>query len=83
ATASGYSGAATAEGRHSVALASGFDGKARGVEGAALFLVYRDSKPNDDKYGQILHAKAVIVGQGEIKPMVFYALNSDGEIAEA
>jgi hypothetical protein len=45
--------------------------------------VYRDSKPNDDKYGQILHAKAVIVGQDGTKPMVFYALNSAGEIVEA
>jgi hypothetical protein len=83
ATASGDSGAATAEGRHSVALASGFDGKARGIEGAALFLVYRDSEPNDEAYGQILHAKAVIVGQDGTKPMVFYALNSAGEIVEA
>jgi hypothetical protein len=83
ATASGYSGAATAEGKHSVALASCFDGKARGIEGAALFLVYRDSKPNDDKYSQILHAKAVIVGQGGTKPMVWYSLNSAGEIVEA
>ena len=83
ATASGDRGAATAEGRHSVATASGFGGKARGAEGSALFLVYRDSKPSDDKYGQILHAKAVIVGQNGTKPMVFYALNSAGEIVEA
>jgi hypothetical protein len=83
ATASGYSGAATAEGKHSVATASGFDGKARGTEGSALFLVYRDSKSSDDKYGQILHAKAVIVGQDGTEPMVFYALNSAGEIIEA
>ena len=83
ATASGYRGAATAEGRHSVATASGFGAKARGAEGSALFLVYRDSKPSDDKYGQILHAKAVIVGQDGTRPMVFYALNSAGEIVEA
>ncbi|MBN3848658.1 hypothetical protein G3N58_17775 [Paraburkholderia sp. Ac-20342] len=83
ATASGNRGAATAGGRHSVAMASGFYGKARGVEGAALFLVYRDSDANDDGYGRIVHAKAVIVGQNGTKPMVFYALNSDGEIVEA
>jgi hypothetical protein len=83
ATASGDSGAATAEGRHSVATASGLYGKARGIEGAALFLVYRDDKTRDDKYGQILHAKALIVGQDGIRPLVFYALNSAGEIVEA
>ncbi|WCM21413.1 hypothetical protein NDK50_08175 [Paraburkholderia bryophila] len=83
ATASGYRGAATAEGKHSVAMASGFEGKARGNDGTALFLVYRDSAPNDDAYGRIMHAKAVIVGQNGTKPMVFYALNSSGEIVEA
>jgi hypothetical protein len=83
ATASGYSGAATAEGKHSVAMASGFYGKARGIEGAALFLVYRDNEPSDDQYGRIVHAKAAIVGQDGIRPLVFYALNSAGEIIEA
>ena len=83
ATASGDSGAATAEGKHSVATASGFYGKARGIEGAALFLVYRDTKASEDQNGRILHAKAVIVGQDGTRPMVFYALNSAGEIVEA
>ena len=83
ATASGYSGAATAEGQHSVALASGFYGRARGVEGAALFLVYRDPNGPAPQYGRILHAKAVIVGQDSIKAMVFYALDKNGEIVEA
>ncbi|SDH10817.1 hypothetical protein SAMN05216466_107127, partial [Paraburkholderia phenazinium] len=83
ATASGDSGAATAEGKHSVATASGFHGKARGVEGAALFLVYRDETYADDTHGRILHAKAAIVGQAGIKEMVFYALNASGEIVEA
>ncbi|MDR6389181.1 DUF7666 domain-containing protein [Paraburkholderia phenoliruptrix] len=83
ATASGTRGAATAEGRHSAAMASGFYGKARGVEGTALFLVYRDSDSDGDEYGRIVHAKAVIVGQEGTKPMVFYSLNSAGEIVEA
>ena len=83
ATASGTRGAATASGRHSTALASGFYGKAKGIEGAALFLVYRDEDADGDDYGQILHAKAVIVGKDGIKAMVFYALNRDGEIVEA
>jgi hypothetical protein len=83
ATASGDRGAATAEGKHSVATSSGFYGKARGVEGAALFLVYRDETYTKDTHGRILHAKAAIVGQEGIKPMVFYALNANGEIVEA
>jgi hypothetical protein len=64
-------------------MASGFYGKARGVEGAALFLVYRDTHGVNPQYGRILHAKAVIVGQDGTKPMVFYALNKNGEIVEA
>jgi hypothetical protein len=83
ATASGDSGAATASGKHSVALASGFYGKAQGVEGAALFLVYREETYNTDTHGRILHAKAVIVGQEGTRPMVFYALNSEGRVVEA
>ena len=83
ATASGDSGAATAEGQHSVALASGFYGRARGVEGAALFLVYRDPNGTAPQYGRILHAKAVIVGRDSIKAMVLYALDKNGEIVEA
>ncbi|WP_321874870.1 DUF7666 domain-containing protein [Burkholderia cenocepacia] len=82
ATASGYSGAATASGRHSAAMASGFDGRARGVDGAALFLVYRDADADGDDYGQILHARAVIVGRDGIKPDTWYSLNADGELVE-
>lgn len=68
ATASGYSGAATASGRH---------GKAKGKEGCALFLVYRDSD------WKIVHAKAAIVGQDGIKADTFYTLNADGALVEA
>jgi hypothetical protein len=64
-------------------MASGFYGKARGVEGTALFLVYRDPDGVKPQYGRILHAKAVIVGQDGIRPLVFYALNKNGEIVEA
>ncbi|MBS6362134.1 MAG: hypothetical protein KH616_17360, partial [Burkholderia sp.] len=80
ATNTGYQSAATAEGKHSVALASGFYGKAKGIEGAALFLVYRDEDADGDEYGRILHAKAVIVGRDGIKADTFYTLNRDGEI---
>lgn len=83
ATASGLRGAATASGRHSAAMASGFHGKAKGIEGAALFLVYRDEDADGDEYGRIMHAKAAIVGEDGIKPDVWYALNADGEIVEA
>jgi hypothetical protein len=83
ATASGDSGAATASGRHSVAMASGFRGRARGIEGAALFLAHRDEDADGDDYGRLLHAKAVIVGQNGIKPDTWYTLNRDGEIVKA
>ncbi|MEM5406241.1 hypothetical protein VSR83_40755, partial [Paraburkholderia unamae] len=83
ATASGDSGAATASGRHSVAMASGFFGRARGISGAALFLVYRNESADGEEYGRILHARAVIVGRDDIKPDVWYSLNASGEIIEA
>ncbi len=83
ATNTGDRSAATVEGRHSVAVASGIQCKAKGADGCALFLVYRDEDADGEDYGRILHAKAVIVGLGGIKPGVFYTLNRDGEIVEA
>ncbi|MEZ7525905.1 DUF7666 domain-containing protein [Burkholderia vietnamiensis] len=82
ATASGYSGAATASGRHSAAMASGLDGRARGVDGAALFLIYRDADGDGDDYGRILHARALIVGRDGIKADTWYSLNESGEPVE-
>ncbi|CAJ7881355.1 Collagen triple helix repeat (20 copies) [Burkholderia pseudomallei] len=82
ATASGCSGAATASGRHSVAMASGFYGRARGIDGAALFLVYRDEDNDGDDFGRILHARALIVGRGGIKADTWYSLNENGEPVE-
>jgi hypothetical protein len=73
ATASGYRGAATASGLSGAATASGLSGKARGVDGCALFLVYRDP----DNWN-ILHAWAGIVGRDSIKPMTWYSLDADG-----
>ena len=61
-------------------MAAGIDGKAKGAEGCALFLVYRDEDAKGDDYGRILHAKAVIVGQGGIKFDTWYQLNRDGEV---
>ena len=77
ATASGNSGAATASGEKSAAMASGRNCKAKGVNGAALFLVYRDAELN------VLHAKALIVGRDGIKADTFYLLNELGEAVEA
>ena len=76
ATASGYSGAATASGDKSSACAPGRNGKAKGIDGAALFLVYRDSEWN------IKHVWAGIVGRDGIKPDTFYALGNDGRPVE-
>lgn len=75
----GFQGEASATGQHAVALAAGVGNKARGREGCALFLVYRD--PDD---GSILHAKTLIVGKRGIKPDTWYRLNAEGkvEIAE-
>jgi hypothetical protein len=77
ASSTGTRGAASSTGKHSVAMSAGQFGKASGAEGCALFLVYR----NDD--GEIVHAKAAIVGRDGIKPDTFYTLNADGEFTEA
>ena len=76
ATASGRSGAATASAKTSTACASGCNGRARGVDGAALFLVYRDANWN------VVHAWAGIVGRDGIKPDTWYRLGEDGQPQE-
>ena len=76
ATASGYYGAATASGKKSTAFAPGRNGKARGKEGCAIFLVFRDAD------WRIVHAKAAIVGRDGIKLDTFYKLNEAGEFVE-
>jgi hypothetical protein len=70
ATASGWCGAATANHATAAAMASGYNGKARGVKGAMLALSERD---ND---GNILNAWAGIVGRDGIKPDTFYTLKN-------
>ena len=84
AQASGYQGAAQALGKFSTAAATGVDGRARGAEGSALFLVYRDVSGDwdDQTYGRIVHARAVIVGQDGIKPDTWYTLDADGNVVE-
>ena len=76
ATASGNYGAATASGDYGAATASGNYGKARGKEGCALFIVYRDSNR------VIKHAKALIVGRDGIKADTYYSLDEAGEPKE-
>jgi hypothetical protein len=63
-------------------MASGFDGRARGIDGAVLFLVFRDADADGDDYGQILHARALIVGRDGIKADTWYSLNAEGEAVE-
>jgi hypothetical protein len=77
ATASGDQGAATAESATCVAIATGYDGKARAVEGAAICLVNRD--PN---IGRIRHIKAALVGQDGIEAGKWYRLNAKGAFVE-
>ena len=75
ASATGYRGAASATGEQSVALSSGYRGRAKASAGSAIFLVYR----NDDY--EIIHAAAGIAGK-DVKPDVWYELNSSGEFVE-
>ena len=67
---------ATASGDYGAATASGRNGKAKGKEGCALFLTYRDSD------WKIVHAKALIVGKDGIKADTFYRLDVDGNAVE-
>jgi hypothetical protein len=76
ASSTGTRGAASSTGKRSVAMSAGRFGKASGSDGCALFLVYR----NDD--GEIVHAKAAIVGRDGIKPDTFYSLDEHGEFVE-
>ena len=75
ATASGDRGAATASGDWGAATATGNEGKVRGADGCALFLVERGDA------GDILHSWAGIVGRDGIKSMTWYRLE-DGKPVE-
>ena len=63
------------KGKDSVALAVGYEGKARGVLGCVLMLVERDGE------GKVLAASATIVDNDTVKSNVFYMLK-DGELIE-
>jgi hypothetical protein len=77
ATASGNSGAATASGKNSTACAPGRFGRAKGIDGSALFLTRRDMDWN------ITHAWAGIVGREGIEADVFYMLDESGKPVRA
>lgn len=78
-SATGWRGAASATGAHSVAMASGHDGRAKGELGCALFLAERDL------VGKIVAVVAVIVGRKKhgvrVKPDTWYSLR-DGRLVE-
>ena len=76
ATASGKRGAATASGDGGAATATGFEGKVRGREGNALFLVERNWVS-----GEVINVWAGIAGRDGIKPNTFYQLK-DGRPVE-
>jgi len=63
--------------KHAVAIATGYQSKARASLGSAIVCVYR----NDDM--GLIHIKAAITGQNGIKPDTFYTLDENGEFIEA
>ena len=75
ATNTGHRSAASVDGPHSVALASGYEGHAKACFGSAVVLVNRA----DD--GSIRHIRCAIAGH-EIKPDVWYTLNTEGQFVE-
>ena len=70
ATASGEQGAATASAKTTVAISTGYEGKARGELGAAICLVCRD------KDGAILSIRATKVGENGVIPNTWYSLDA-------
>lgn len=77
ASSTGYQGAASSTGNYGAAMASGRSGRVMGFDGNALFAVYR----NDS--GEIVHARAAVVGRDGIKAGVWYSLDAHGDFVEA
>ena len=70
-----YANAATT-GESAVSASLGYGAKAMAGIGGAIVLTHRD----DD--GKLLHIKASMVGENDIKPNVWYSLNASGEFVE-
>ncbi|MDF7681881.1 hypothetical protein PT300_15375 [Enterobacteriaceae bacterium ESL0689] len=77
ATNTGYQSAAEVTGSQSIAASFGIDGKARASCGSAIILCYRD---ND---GNLIHVRASLVGENDIKPDTWYRLDENGNFVEA
>jgi len=73
----GDQSAASVAGSASVAMASGYQGRAKAVEGSAIVLVNRDP----DTFA-IRHIRAAMVGSDGVKPDTWYSLNDEGEFFE-
>ncbi|MDR2209388.1 MAG: hypothetical protein LBE22_10520 [Azoarcus sp.] len=77
ATNTGYRSAATVSGKESIAISIGAEGRAKGAEGSAIVLVYRDDEC------RLIHIRASKVGENGIKPDTFYMLDKHGNFIEA
>ena len=77
ASSTGYQGAASSTGDHSVAMACGYEGRAMAGETGAIVLVYRDDDYN------LVHIRASKVGDNGIKAGVWYMLDADAQFVEA
>ena len=73
---SGDYGAASNSGKNGVAASFGYGSKSMSDETGAIVCVYR----NDE--GELIHIRASKVGENEIKPNVWYALDENGEFVE-
>ena len=73
---SGVRGAASNSGKNGVAASFGYGSKSMSDETGAIVCVYR----NDE--GELIHIRASKVGENEIKPNVWYALDENGEFVE-
>ena len=73
ASATGYQGAASGLGEHSVALAAGHEGAARARAGAAIVLVNRHPET-----GAIRHIRAGVAGR-DVEPDTWYRLGAAGQ----
>ena len=76
--ATGYLGAASATGEHSVAVSIGLNARALATETNALCLINRDPDT-----GAIRHIRASKAGENGIEAGVWYVLNEFGEFKKA